>query len=202
MISAELRRKFERSGRAAVEYAVRTHRIKNAQELDAANEWLTEQNEAEYKERREERRHNRIERWLTWAILAAILVDMVWNHWKEFFPEVHVQYDPSAPFSVPFYVKNPSSLFDMKDVKWSCRARWEDHIGGRHTLEGVGGTVGTVSPGEAKHRSCEISAPADTQKFLTAELTVQYRTILLGERKPATLALKWGSGSWVESDTP
>ena len=181
---------------------MRTHRIKDAQELEAATEWLVEENEAAYREREEARKHRRIERRLTWLILAAILMEIGWNHWREFFPELRSMPDYAHPYSVAFSVKNPSAFFDMKDVKWNCRFHWEDDKGEQHSLEGAGGRLGVVAPGDTKFGECEISEQKEAHKFLSAELALQYRTRIFGQSSPMVLSLKWGGMNWVESDTP
>jgi hypothetical protein len=158
---------------------------------------------ADTREEKEER-HRKIERRLTWAILLVIIGEIAWNHWQEFFPfpELSLQFDYTAPYSLPFTAKNPSPLLRLRDVRWTCRAQWEDGVGAQHTLDGIGGSVSGIGPRETKRLLCQIIAPAQAKKFLTAVLTMQYRTALFGERRPAVLALQWGNGSWVASDTP
>jgi hypothetical protein len=117
------------------------------------------------------------------------------------FPELHVGApDYSAPFSLPFSIRNPSSWFDMKDVSFSCRAQWIDLPPAKPDwTSGVGGAVKSIGPGETKRYSCAIVAPAQHATFLNAELTVAYRT-LFRERTPAVLTVKWQAGFWVERD--
>jgi len=123
---------------------------------------------------------------LTGLLASAIVFWDVYTHTS---PEIRADdSDPSAPFSLPFSVKNDSYIFDLGDARWRCGFRWENEVGrivdfGTDPSGGITrGTVTTIPPRGIKNYRCSIGMPAAGVKSLTASIHVTFTTFWVPRR--------------------
>ncbi len=117
----------------------------------------------------------------------------IWGKFWPAAPEVHVQdYETNKPFRVRFSIKNPSVLFDMHRVEFSCHldnVRYVDDHGGAQSIVTVStDKVSTIEASQEVLYRCTydnfIQLPWDIESAQIA-IVVEYQT-MHSKRKSAT----------------
>jgi len=137
------------------------------------------------------------------ALLAAIwsiyqIADGARAIYAQTVPEIGVVgSDPQLPFSLPFFVKNNSSWFDMKESKYTCTVV-------NAQINGVAAfsnnsfirNVGLVKNGDTRNYACGIEVARNAIHGAKVIVDVSYKTLWM-DRQPHKEEFNWISDRWV-----
>jgi hypothetical protein len=106
--------------------------------------------------------------------------------------------DPQLPFSLPFFVKNNSGWFDMKESKYACIVVNAQTDGvGEFSNNRFSRTIGLVKDGDTRNYSCGIAAPRNAIHGAKVIVDVSYKTLWM-DRQPYEEEFNWISDRWVK----
>jgi len=122
--------------------------------------------------------------------------------------EIEVRLFPASPSSFPFIIANPSRLFVMRNIVWTCRLLAPPRGSAGTTTDPVmaRGTATSIRVLGDQEFSCPIAAGADAPQSPELSVDIEYDTDLLSiyrwHRHPKPAAFRWlaavGNSRWVE----
>ena len=113
------------------------------------------------------------------GVCASLLA--FWGIYVLTIPEIRpTGNDPAAPFLFPFSVRNDSTLFAMKNVKWTCLIKRMEFGVGNIMVDSrlASGGIAKIEPGGVENYRCSIGLPRDSVKLLSIAIRVDYQTLL------------------------
>jgi hypothetical protein len=139
------------------------------------------------------------------SVAAALLA--FWEFWVQTIPEIRPSgSDPSAPFLLPFVVKNNSSFFSIYSDQWFCGAYYKDNQGTVARIDAEANMSRNanriIKPGISSIFHCSIRVPGQDIKSLSATSYFRYHTLWFARSRDLTFTwIADGQHSqWIEGE--
>ena len=140
------------------------------------------------------------------ALGIAASVFAVWEAYWGTLPEIHaLGPDFSSPFALPFAVKNPSHIFDMRDVQWFCGIEKIEFSqnNGLQSFSLTEPPIAKIPAGETANFRCPIGVGSQDMKSGSLSLFVKFKTFYI-PRISTTQPMTWIANAnpprWVEGN--